>query len=243
MGADFYGRDLSHIHHHGFGDFARGAAPAIVQRLRAADLAGGRVLDIGCGSGVLACRLVHEGFTVVGIDISPAMVEIARELVPEAEFIIDSVHRMRLPACDAIVALGEALVYEADRPVDLPDFFRRAADALAPGGLLIFDLLLSDPGRQMRYRSSREGPGWIVDVDVSEDVERSVVTRRIQTLRWVDGQARRAQEIHRVRTFARDQIIRWLEAAGFFTETASAYGDQPLADRRLAFFATRSATP
>lgn len=39
---------------------------------------GERVLDLGCGDGVLTAELVHRGARVVGIDASPSMVEAAR---------------------------------------------------------------------------------------------------------------------------------------------------------------------
>ncbi|AXI80825.1 class I SAM-dependent DNA methyltransferase [Peterkaempfera bronchialis] len=48
---------------------------------------GSRVLDLGCGTGVpTARRLVDAGLRVVGIDLSPGMVERARANVPEADF-------------------------------------------------------------------------------------------------------------------------------------------------------------
>lgn len=44
------------------------------------------VLDAGCGSGVYTRRLVDRGATVTGVDLSTAMLEEARERVPEATF-------------------------------------------------------------------------------------------------------------------------------------------------------------
>lgn len=40
---------------------------------------GGRVLDLSCGTGMLACRLAKEGMDVVGVDPAPAMLEVAQE--------------------------------------------------------------------------------------------------------------------------------------------------------------------
>lgn len=46
-----------------------------------------RVLDVGCGTGVPTARqLADAGLQVVGIDISPTMLALAAELVPEATF-------------------------------------------------------------------------------------------------------------------------------------------------------------
>jgi len=41
-------------------------------------LAASRVLDVGCGGGLLAESLTRAGATVTGIDLAPAMVEVAR---------------------------------------------------------------------------------------------------------------------------------------------------------------------
>src|ERR1700722_6165479 len=47
-----------------------------------------RVLDLGCGAGVPACRILVElGFEVTGLDISAVQVERARSLVPQANFL------------------------------------------------------------------------------------------------------------------------------------------------------------
>lgn len=50
------------------------------------DVAELHVLDAGCGSGVYAEILVERGAEVTGVDLSTAMVEEARERVPEATF-------------------------------------------------------------------------------------------------------------------------------------------------------------
>ena len=53
---------------------------------------GARVLDIGCGAGVPADRLLVEaGFAVTGLDISSVQIERARKLVPAATFVCGDV--------------------------------------------------------------------------------------------------------------------------------------------------------
>ncbi len=48
------------------------------------DVEGKRVLDAGCGPGVYSEWLIEHGATVVAIDISPKMVELARKRLPES---------------------------------------------------------------------------------------------------------------------------------------------------------------
>ena len=44
----------------------------------AGDVAGRRILDAGCGSGLLSAALRAEGAVVTGFDVSAAMVDLAR---------------------------------------------------------------------------------------------------------------------------------------------------------------------
>ncbi len=48
-----------------------------------ADLAGARILDAGCGTGALAFELAKRGADVVGVDISPQLIDIAEKRRPE----------------------------------------------------------------------------------------------------------------------------------------------------------------
>jgi SAM-dependent methyltransferase len=48
----------------------------------------GRVADVGCGPGHVARYLHERGIKVVGLDLSPKMVEIAKRLSPGIEFIV-----------------------------------------------------------------------------------------------------------------------------------------------------------
>ena len=47
------------------------------------DLTGARVLDAGCGAGQMTAELAARGAEVTAVDISPALVEIARARLPE----------------------------------------------------------------------------------------------------------------------------------------------------------------
>ncbi len=47
------------------------------------DLAGSRLLDAGCGTGALAVEAARRGAAVVAIDLSPTLVQLARERLPD----------------------------------------------------------------------------------------------------------------------------------------------------------------
>ncbi|HEX7243272.1 MAG TPA: class I SAM-dependent methyltransferase [Longimicrobiaceae bacterium] len=237
----FYADDLAHVHHTGFGAFSRDAAPGIVRLLERAQLRDGLVVDLGCGSGILARELLLAGYDVLGIDASAAMVGIARETAPGARFLVGSLHETDLPACAAVTAIGEAVTYLNPNagPLDPSRLFARVREALAPGGVFVFDVVLRSEGEPMRYRGTREGPDWRVDVEVREEPERSRLTRRIVTVRRLGGVERRGEEVHVVQTFSRAEVEALLRASGFTVRVHRSYGAAPLPPRRLAFSARK----
>jgi cyclopropane fatty-acyl-phospholipid synthase-like methyltransferase len=96
-----------------------------------------RVLDLGCGAGVPATRLlVDRGFDVTGVDISAVQIDRARQLVPVADFQqADMVTWDCEPGSyHAIVTLYALIHVPLD---DQRRLFSRMADWLRPGGYLL----------------------------------------------------------------------------------------------------------
>jgi SAM-dependent methyltransferase len=234
-----YDADLAYIHYVGFGGFSRAAAPWILRQLHEAGMDRGRVVDLGCGPGVLTRALSSTGYEVTGIDVSPRMLEIARRIAPRATFRRASIHDISLPTCDAIISIGEAIAYQgspARRRPSLRSLFARVSRSLRVGGLFIFDLLVPGP-ESLTYRTYQIGNDWAVLVDSRE--RSSLVTRHITTFRAVRGRYRRGEERHAVRVYRSADVTRWLEEAGFSVKIRRGYGVARLPPRRLAFIARR----
>ncbi len=235
----FYDEDLAYVHHEGFGDYSRSAAPGLLKLLRNAGIAKGKVVDLGSGSGIWLRVLSDAGYSAVGVDQSPAMRELARRNAPKAELHMGRVRHFDLPACDAATALGEVLCYyspDGERP-ELAQLFGAVHAALRPGGLFVFDLLVD--GEPMAYRNFRTGEDWAILFEVSEDAESKVLTRDQTVFRRVGEKYRRSHEVHRVRVFSEAEAVRQLESAGFRVETSPTYGDFTPPPRRLVFIAAR----
>ena len=200
------------------------------------------VVDLGCGSGLWARELLRAGYRVLGIDISEAMVEIARGKAPGAEFRVGSLFAATIPPCDAVTAVSEVLNYLFDPkneewgPYPL---FRRVYEALRPGGVFVFDVL--GPGQVVggASRTFSEGPDWAVLSEKAEDGERGTMTRRIVSFRKSGGHYRRDDEVHRVRLYGPEEIEGSLGRVGFEVTTMRAYGNYPLAENHAAFVARR----
>ena len=239
--ANGYRDDLAYIHDVGFGDYARNSAQGLIEILRQAGITSGLVIDLGCGSGLWARELVKAGYDVLGIDLSPAMIDIARKRVPEAEFRVESLLKAQLPKCDAVTSLGECFNYLFDknnRLVELGRLFRRIHAALKPGGVLIFDI--AEPGRGKGPRQKHmEGDGWAVLVDVEEDTDTNRLTRRITSFRRVGDHYERDEELHCLQLYRRSAIAKELRSAGFRVRTTGAYGKQPMIEGCVGFVARK----
>ena len=101
----------------------------------------GRVLDVGCGTGLLAARIRREmQLAVVGCDFSQGMLRQAAQADPELPWVRGDA--LRLPFGDGsfdTIASTEAFHWFPDQDAALAEFFR----VLAPKGRLLVALINS----------------------------------------------------------------------------------------------------
>jgi SAM-dependent methyltransferase len=111
--------------------------PACLELL--GDLAGKQVLDAACGPGLYAAELSSRGAQVTGFDISPRMVELSRQRVPEGNFrvhdLVDALDWLPSGSFD-LVLCALALEHVDDRLTALAELRR----VLRPGGALVVSL-------------------------------------------------------------------------------------------------------
>ncbi|MEH3153972.1 MAG: class I SAM-dependent methyltransferase [Gordonia paraffinivorans] len=114
------------------GPWHRAALEAFAEQVRGVGL----VLDAGCGPGRIAGFLRDRGVEVAGIDLSPRMIDHAREQRPDITFDVASVTDVELAPRSLGGVLGWWSWFNLPRDV-LPAVVARMADALRPGGLLL----------------------------------------------------------------------------------------------------------
>ena len=240
---DAYRDDLAYIHDAGYGGVALDAAQRLRDELHRCGFLEGTVIDLGCGSGILAHRVCEAGYSVVGIDVSDAMVALAKTRAPAAEFHVGSFVSATLPTCVAAAAIGEVLNYGFDTENGESvrgELFRRVHRALVPGGLWLFDM--AGPGRVPPggpHRAFAEGPDWAVLIEITFEPTTGVLTRHIASLRQVGDLCRRDVEVHRLTLVDRADVLASLRTAGFEAQTISSYGGSGLPPGVLAFLARR----
>lgn len=104
---------------------------------------GCRVLDVGCGPGLLT-RELEPTVQVVGLDLSPEMLDRAREGRPSGRY---RVHSYRDPIPGELGRFDVALAVGCfDFCDDLPRALRHVSEALRSGGRLLFTVLERRPG-------------------------------------------------------------------------------------------------
>jgi SAM-dependent methyltransferase len=97
---------------------------------------GATVLDLGCGAGVPATKILAETFRVVGVDISPVQIERARHLVPTAKFMVSDMTAADFEpeSFDAVVSLYAVIHVPL---AEQPPLFASVHRWLRPGGYLL----------------------------------------------------------------------------------------------------------
>ncbi|WP_413160137.1 class I SAM-dependent methyltransferase [Capilliphycus salinus ALCB114379] len=185
----FYSEDLAYIHDVGFGELAENSASFLLNLLQQQEQKKGLIVDLGCGSGILAQQLYRAGYEVFGIDISGDLIAIACQRVPRAKFHVESIFTANIPACIAVTAIGECLNYlfdENNTKTQRFNLFQRVYEALDVGGLFLFDI--AEPGRvfgEESYRNFRQTEDWAVLVYGEENQQQKRLTRWITTFRKV----------------------------------------------------------
>jgi SAM-dependent methyltransferase len=126
---DLYTRDFEHV-----GWLANIEAIAIEH-----GLTGRRLLDVGCGTGKSFMPMLSRGYEVTACDISPSMVERAREVGGAEVLVADARELPDLGPFDLALSLDDALNYLlSDEELALA--FEGVARNLRPGGMFVFDL-------------------------------------------------------------------------------------------------------
>ena len=225
----YYRDDLALIHHLGFGFHADRCAPGILRLLEPVRARQGVVVELGCGSGLLTRFLVDAGHRVIATDASPAMLDLARQYVPEAEISRLSLPDDPIPDADAIVSVGHVLSYLPDEAA-LVRAFIASAEAVRPGGLLAFDICDLEWGRA---REDAQPVGFVSDdwaliTEYSMPTPARFVRQMAIFVRNPDGSWRRDDERHENVLFDTSTIASLLAEHGLEATVGSSFGGEEL---------------
>ncbi|WP_338146696.1 class I SAM-dependent methyltransferase [Streptomyces boncukensis] len=105
----------------------------------------GPVAELGCGPGHMTAHLRDLGLDAFGVDLSPAMIRIARESYPDLRFEVGSIEALDLPdgTLDGGVSWYSA-IHAA--PGEVPAYLAEFRRVLAPGAPLLLAFFESEGG-------------------------------------------------------------------------------------------------
>lgn len=193
--------------------------------LAANGISGKKILDIGCGTGLLSAKLAKLGGNVTGIDISPDMLEVAKERANSLNLPI-SLHEQSMQQLSGFNSFDIAVI-----PIDSLNYviqqdevkqtFRNVHEALAAGGLLLFDVhstfktdvifmespFVFDDGRIAYIWQTEQG-----------EAPHSVYSELSFFVNLENDLYKRFDEVHIQRTFPVQQYVDMLIEAGFKIE-------------------------
>ena len=123
----------------------------------ALQLATGRILDVGAGSGCHSLALQAAGKEVEAIDISPLSVEAMRKRGVKQATQANLFNESFCGSYDTLLMLmnGSGII---GRLENLPAFFRKAKQLLRPGGSILMD------SSDLRYLYEDEDGSFVIDI-------------------------------------------------------------------------------
>ena len=197
---------------------------------RAVD-SGGPVLNLGCGTGVLACAIAAKGIGVTAVDPSAAMLRVARSCpgADKVQWIESDGQGLRLPQRFRFIYMTGHAFQQLMTDEAAVDLLRAAAAHLDPEGQFVFETrnpafqawLSWTPERSQRTVQSPQHGRISLFYDAQHDAQTGIVTIR-EHYDLLDQQVQRVG-INRIRFIDQDHLSRLLKEAGL---TAVAwYGD------------------
>ncbi|MEO3874126.1 class I SAM-dependent methyltransferase [Nonomuraea sp. B12E4] len=121
----------------------RAVLAAFADYVRAADAVTGPVAELGCGPGQTTALLRDLGLDTFGVDLSPVMIDLAREAYPDLRFEVGSMDALDLADGELGGIVSWYSIIHVP-PRELPPYFAEFRRVLAPGGHLLLGFFESD---------------------------------------------------------------------------------------------------
>lgn len=214
----------------GYGEFARVydrltfnvpydlLAERYAERLAVLGVRGGRLLDMGCGTGSLTVRLAERGYDVIGQDASPEMLSVAAGKSSEVLWICQDMRSIDLGGTvNAVVSTLDS-VNHLESASAMLECFRGAADCLESGGAFVFDV-----NTVRKHREILGNNTFVYDVDgvycvwsnFLDESDNGVDIELDLFLENEDGTYTRVEESFREIALPNEEYTRLLNKAGF----------------------------
>jgi SAM-dependent methyltransferase len=197
----------------------------LLERAEAAGARRGRLLDVGCGTGLSFLPMLDRGWEVTACDISPQMLEIARAKAGErAELLVADMRELpELGEFELVWAVNDAMNYLLGGE-ELEAALAGMRRNLAPAGVVLFDLntiatYRSFFSREIAVEEKGRSFVWQGQMSPEEIVPGSISEARFEA-QGEEGSA----HVHRQRHFPEAEVRAAIEAAGL--RCAGVFGER-----------------
>jgi SAM-dependent methyltransferase len=178
------------------------------------------ILEIGCGTGMLARRFVKNGYDYLGLDLFHEMLDIARSEVKSVDFVQGDMRSLSFhQQFEAVLITGRSLAYITENKGIL-DTLTGIHDALKDNGILVFGVFDANAifasfndfeqnivhndkkiRRVSKLRKNLEA-GWTYDWHARYIIEQ-------------DGKTSEFDDLTTLRAFTKDEILLFLKLTDF----------------------------
>ncbi len=146
------------------------------------------VLDVACGTGLVADALANRGYRVTGIDVSVPMLERARRRVPAATFVAGDAENIPFAAASFDAATSGQAFHWFDRAKALGEIMR----VVRPGGVVAIwwkELMRGDAVRLVREEVAHELGMTALRPILADEFDAfeasALVDRRLRVIPWI----------------------------------------------------------
>ena len=179
-----------------------------------------KILEVGCGSGMLARRFLANGYDYTGLDVAKEMLDIAREEVQQDVFVQSDMRHISFDQqFDAVLITGRSLAYVTDNK-GIIDTLTGIHNALKEKRLLVFGIFeaggifenfgdfeqtIEHKGKRIQRISHLEKnleTGWTWDWHARYIVESN-------------GEVTEYNDLTTLRAFTKDEILLFLKLTNF----------------------------
>jgi len=211
----------------GMGSFARNITPRLIDYAQHIDWLGRRIIVLGCGTGASIQYLSEYPYTLIGIDNSPEMLEIARQKLDAPGLSLKWMQQdMRelqsnISAADMVLALN--VMNELNSLRDLEAVFGSVQRILEPTKLFLFDMYtvqgLTEDGINGNGMVYNEPNTLTVFGSNEYDYERQMYTRQFLIFQRSSDLWQRAEAKRILRAFPIQAVASLLQRSAFNIKT------------------------
>ena len=185
----------------------------------------GILLDLACGTGTLSKELASYGYDMILVDSSPEMLSFARERLPEALILCQSMTELDLYGTINCAVCSLDSINHLLKPCDVKSAFASVSLFMEQGGVFVFDV-----NTVYKHEKILGNNNFVYETDDVFCVWQNSYKRKSRTVdisldifTSEDGKYQRHSESFSERAYTLDEITKWLGETGF--EVKNIYND------------------